>query len=150
MPVLGGSIIDSAKKDPLMSAGNWMIGAGAVVMFLGLCFLPAAMADQSDPALLAAGFCTFSVGSLLVAAGMYLKARMLQAGITPAHEPTGTKKVRGGCDLCKGDLPVIQCRVHQLHLCANCLGEHYDYRSCAYSPSTRRVAGKGVAKAHGA
>jgi hypothetical protein len=37
--------------------------------------------------------------------------------------------------------------VHQLHLCADCLGKHYDFRSCAYVPSTRRGV---TAKAHGA
>ena len=133
-----------------MNAGNWMIGVGGAAMFLGLCFVPAALGQQSDPALLAAGGCTFSMGALLISAGIYFKARMLQSGVTPAHEPVVARKVRGGCDLCKGDLPVIQCRVHQLHLCANCLGDHYDVRSCAYSPSTRRVVGKGIAKAHSA
>jgi hypothetical protein len=30
--------------------------------------------------------------------------------------------------------------VHEIHLCGNCLGDHYDFRSCAYVPSTRRTA----------
>ena len=133
-----------------MNAGNWMIGAGAVAMFTGLGFLPAFFLDQSDSALLATGASMFSLGALVVATGIYFKARMLQAGTLRAQEPVGAKRVRGGCDVCKGDLPVIQCRVHQLHLCSDCLGEHYDYRSCAYTPSSRRSTSKSMAKAHGA
>jgi len=43
--------------------------------------------------------------------------------------------------------------VHQVHLCADCLGQHYDLRSCTYVPSSRRLANKAaknMAKARGA
>lgn len=131
-------------------AGNWIIGVGVLGMVIGLCVLPAAAMDRADSNLLSLGATAFSLGALMTSSGMYLKARLLQAGIVASPEPAATKKVKNGCDLCRGEAPVIQCRVHQLHLCASCLGEHYDYRSCAYTPSTRRAATKGLAKAHGA
>lgn len=133
-----------------LQAGNWMIGMGTAGMLLGLCFIPAVVMDRSDTSLLALGACAFSLGTLMVATGIYVKARMLQAGLVPAPHAPSPKKVKGGCDLCHGDVPIIQCRVHQLHLCAACLGEHYDYRSCAYTPSTRRPSSKSMARAHGA
>ncbi len=37
-------------------------------------------------------------------------------------------------------------------MCADCLGQHYDFRTCSYVPSTRRTAAKtkNLAKARGA
>jgi ribosomal protein S14 len=127
-------------------ASGWAIIAGCFLMATGLCFLPAALGSHPDPAILGAGVCVFAFGALMAAGGFYLKARVLQAG-APA-EPAQPKRVRGGCDLCGTDSPVINCRVHQLHLCGECLREHYDFRSCVYVPSTRRpAASKPLARA---
>lgn len=133
-----------------LKAGNWIVGIGAASMLVGLCFVPAVAMDRSDTSLVALGACAFSLGALMVATGMYVKARMLQAGLVPSPQAATPKKVKGGCDLCHGDIAIIQCRVHQLHLCAACMAEHYDNRSCAYTPSTRRPSSKSMAKAHGA
>ena len=82
----------------------------------------------------------FGAGALMIAGGIYLKALVLG---TPAisNAPTSgsasNRKPRGGCDLCRNDIPTIHCRVHELHLCSTCMAEHYDARSCAYVPSTR-------------
>ena len=59
------------------------------------------------------------------AAGIYTKARVLQSTIA-SGEPrkkagTSSQRVRGGCDLCGTEAPVVQCKVHQLHLCGSCL-----------------------------
>jgi hypothetical protein len=129
-------------------AGNWLMAFGGVVILISLCFVPAIVGDRTDTSLLGAGASLFSFGALAVAAGTYLKAKLLQPAtaeiVLPARRP------RGGCDLCKGEAPVIQCKVHQLHLCPTCLAEHYDFRSCAYVPSTRGKVGKTLARAHGA
>ena len=131
-------------------SGNWMVAAGAFFLFLGLCVLAAGWGKSADPDQLIAGAGSFSVGALTVAAGIYLKARMLQSGASsPAavKEPV-SKRSRGGCELCATEAPVIQCKVHQLHLCGSCLEQHYDFRSCAYVPSTRaadKKTGKGMA-----
>ena len=87
-----------------------------------------------------------SLGSMIAASGIYLKARAIQpprrlSGAS-VESKNSTRRVRGGCDVCHGDLPVIHCKVHQVHLCANCLGRHYDFRSCAYAPSTRGAGAK--------
>ncbi len=121
--------------------GTWLIAIGAFIAFVGLCFLPAAFGPQADKNMLAAGAVVLSMGMLLMAAGLYVKARALEAGAEPASAASSGKRSRKtSCDHCGQEEPVIQCRVHQLHLCVGCLGTHYDFRSCAYVPSTRRGA----------
>src|SRR5713101_6974645 len=112
-------------------ASSLVVVAGCFLMLTGLCFLPAA---------LGADVCLFALGALVAAGGLYLKASALQAGAAAGPAKSQSKRVRGGCDLCGTDSPVVNCRVHQLHLCGGCVGEHYDFRSCVYVPSTRRTA----------
>jgi len=120
---------------------------GCALILLGLSFLPAAFSADHDQTILGAAICSVSFGALLISAGFYLKTRYLQttaAGPAKAQPRT----VRGGCDLCGTESPVIHCRVHQLHICGDCVGQHYDFRSCVYIPSTRRSgANKPLAKA---
>ncbi len=126
----------------MAKSSGWIISAGGFLMVLGLCFLPAAFGQHSDETILGAGVALFAFGTLLTAAGIYLKARMLQAELSkPSASKTQARRIRGGCDRCGTDSPVIHCRVHSLHICANCVAEHYDFRSCVYVPSTRRSAG---------
>jgi hypothetical protein len=120
--------------------GTWLIVIGAFIIFVGLCFVPAAFGPRPEKSLLGPGLAIFATGTLLVAAGLYLKARAL-AELTPAAASTNVKRARkSNCDRCGKNEPAVQCRVHQIHLCPDCLGEHYDFRSCAYIPSTRRGA----------
>jgi hypothetical protein len=120
---------------------NWIIAAGALMMIVGLCFLPSALGERPDADMLEIGACQFSLGALVVATGIYAKARALQLAIAsgePRKEPEASKqRVRGGCDLCGSEAPAVQCKVHQLHLCGTCLAQHYDVRSCSYVPTTR-------------
>jgi len=108
---------------------------GSSLMLLGLCFVPAALGENKDEAILGVGICAFAFGALIAASGLYLKAKVATAAGALNAPP---KAVRGGCDLCGSELPVIHCRVHGLHICGGCLGKHYDFRSCVYVPSTRR------------
>lgn len=127
-------------------AGNWIIIAGALGMVIGLACIPAAV---HDPTALSLGASLFSMGALMLSTGIYLKAKALSAS-TPESAPA--RRIRGGCEICQSGVPVITCKVHNLHLCADCLGEHYDFRSCAYVPTTRRQApkpAKAAAKAFG-
>ena len=118
-------------------ASGWAIVAGCFLMLIGLCFLPAAFGEHADMTMLGSGLGIFSIGTLTTAGGIYLKARALQSA--PATTPkTQTKRIRGGCDLCGTENPVIQCRVHQVHICGHCVARHYDFRTCAYVPSLRR------------
>ena len=120
---------------------NWMIAIGAVIVFLGICVLPAGLGENGDKELLGTAAAIFSLGILSIAAGIYLRAYSLQSisNTKSADAPTNSKRaIRGACDRCQTETPVIQCKVHQQHLCGTCLGEHYDFRSCVYSPSTRR------------
>ena len=121
--------------------GTWLMAMGALIAFVGLCFLPAAFGPGADKTMLGAGAVVVATGILLIAAGFYVKARSLGTEATLVSAPATTKLVRSksNCDQCGQDDPVIQCRVHQIHLCGACLGKHYDFRSCAYVPSTRRA-----------
>jgi hypothetical protein len=131
----------------LSRAANWLMVVGAVGALIGLCVLPSALGDHQDGNLLSVAALLLSLGALSVSAGFYMKARFLQKDVRSVKaEPA--RKIRGGCDLCGNEPPVIQCKVHQLHLCATCLTGHYDVRSCAYVPSLRRPAiktGKNIA-----
>jgi hypothetical protein len=101
--------------------------------------MPAAFGPDSDRTILGEGAVVIATGMLLIAAGFYVKARILGTVAAPAPPPASGKRNRKSiCDRCAQEEPVIQCRVHQLHLCADCLSKHYDFRSCAYVPSTRR------------
>ena len=136
--------------------GNWLIAVGAVGALIGILVLPAALGEHPDTSLLILGACGVSLGSMVAASGIYLKARAIQSpagpGGTSGESKNSTRRVRGGCDVCHGDLPVIHCKVHQVHLCADCLAQHYDFRTCSYVPSTRRIGAKAknIAKARGA
>lgn len=150
--------LSSAKKALKMSSqtGNWMIAVGALGVVVGLLMLPAALGEHIDTSLLVLGASAVSLGSLTAASGIFFKARATQSaatsGVTPGESKNSTRRVRGGCDICHGDLPVIHCKVHQVHMCPDCLGQHYDFRTCSYVPSNRRGAknSKNMAKARGA
>ena len=122
---------------------NWIIAVGAFLMFIGLCFLPEALGEHPDADMLEIGACQFSLGAIVVATGIYAKARIVQwaiaSGALPREAVVSNQRVRGGCDLCGTEAPVVQCKVHQLHLCGTCLAQHYDVRSCAFVPTTRTV-----------
>lgn len=118
---------------------------GAIIGVIGLSIMPAGLGPNSvDRNMLGLGATIFSMGALSIALGIYLKALSLKSvpGSKPAQ--SAARPIRGGCDRCHIEMPVIQCKVHQQHLCGNCLSEHYDFRSCAYAPSTRRL-GKAMA-----
>jgi hypothetical protein len=122
---------------------NLLIGLGAFGILAGLCLFPVAIGEHGDSSLLPMGACALSLGSLAVASGIYVKARTAQARTGTVTEPKAqAKRVRGGCDICRGDFPIIHCKVHQLHLCTDCMREHFDVRSCIYAPSTRGQAAK--------
>ena len=123
---------------------GWAIVSGCFLMVIGLSLVPAALGPHPDDSILGLGICTFSFGALAGAGGLYMKARAVQAG--PAAPKPQPKRIRGGCDLCGSETPVIHCRVHDVHVCGNCLADHYDFRSCAYVPSARRTASSKAAR----
>ena len=128
---------------------TWIIALGVAGMCVGLICIPAALHDKSDMSVLAFGAGLFSMGALMIGAGLYLKARAIT--LTACDQVPSTRRSRAGCDICHADAPIIDCKVHSLHLCSACLGDHYDFRSCAYVPTIRRAAAKpkAAAKAFG-
>ncbi|MGA9353558.1 MAG: hypothetical protein WBV46_07695 [Terriglobales bacterium] len=126
--------------------GNWMIAIGCFVAFAGLCTLPAAFGAQRDTALLSAGAMLFSTGMVLAASGFYMKARYLVES-EPSKNRTSGKGHRKVCDICANSESAIECRVHHLHICPDCLGKHYDFKSCAYVPAPRQTYARAKAQA---
>jgi len=122
--------------------GSLMLALGALIAVIGLVIIPAGLGqDSADHNLVGVGAAVFSMGALLAAMGIYLKSKALQSAGIKKSEPTDEKRpLRGGCDRCQVEMPVIQCKVHQQHLCGACLAEHYDFRSCVYSPTSRRAS----------
>jgi hypothetical protein len=125
--------------------GTWLIGIGCCIAFVGLFALPAALGPNPDKTLLGASMTALSAGMMLVAGGLYLKARSFPAKTAGGNGSQTKRGRKAACERCGKNEPVIQCRVHQLHLCGDCVGHHYDFRSCAYVPSTRRSTGKAAA-----
>jgi hypothetical protein len=125
--------------------GTWLIGIGGCIVFLGFCVVPAAFGPNPDKTLLSIAMTVLSAGMMLVAGGFYLKSRSFRAEAAGGTGSQTKRSRKATCDRCGKNEPAIQCRVHQLHLCGDCLGQHYDFRSCAYVPSTRRSTGKAAA-----
>lgn len=120
---------------------------GSCLMLVGLGLIPAAIGQGNDEGLRGAAIVSFAFGSLVCSLGLYLKSRISKS-TDSSVEKAAAKPARGGCELCGTEAPVILCRVHNLHICGDCVAKHYDFRSCVYVPSTRRSAPtKGVARA---
>lgn len=129
-----------------MKMSTLLMTGGCFIVFAGLCFIPAAFGPDPDRTMLGAGSMIIAMGLVLVAVSIYANARSLD--VDTGSGSTAKRNRKTNCDKCGEDEPVIQCRVHQLHLCGSCLAEHYDFRSCAYVPSTRRGAAKSTAAAY--
>jgi len=125
---------------------GWIIVGGCFLMLIGLVLLPAGFGSHPDESIRGLGICVFSLGAFIGAGGLYMKAQAVQTGPAVTAPKSQPKRVRGGCDLCGSETPVIHCRVHDIHVCGNCLADHYDFRSCAYVPSTRRTASSKAAR----
>jgi hypothetical protein len=126
--------------------GSLLLISGSFLMLLGVALVPAAFGQSHDQSILGSGICAMSFGALLCGGGFYVKGRFLQAA-SPAGIAVAQQR-SGGCDLCHSEVPAVLCRVHNLHICGDCLSGHYDFRSCVYVPSTRRAAtSKPIARA---
>jgi hypothetical protein len=133
-----------------------MIVLGALVGLAGLSLLPAGLGLRGDRSLVGFGATLFGLGMLVISSGIYLKALAVNSSAlaaAPTKEPrNSTQHSRTSCDRCHHEIPAVHCKVHQVHLCAGCLTEHYDFRTCVYVPSTRRlgskIAKRMAAKAH--
>jgi hypothetical protein len=140
-----------AQSTSKISTG--FIVAGAIMMFLALCTLPAALDKNADSALVGIAASLFSFGALIIAGGFYLKAHVLKGQVADATMPeSASLPRRGGCELCGNEAPVVKCKVHQLNLCGACLSRHYDYRSCSYVPASSGApvkAPRAMAKSRG-
>jgi len=116
---------------------NSMIGVGTVGIFLGFITMLSSRGEHPDSTILMIGACALSLGSLLTAGGMYVKTKYIQASLPAKTIGKAARRVRG-CDICRGEAPLIYCRTHQVNMCADCTGQHFDPRSCNYIPSAAR------------
>ncbi len=114
------------------------IALGAVIAAIGaICFL--ALLGKGQPeAIRAIGSACFSVGVLIMAAGVYLQARHLQGQSQPAaSKPKKTERL---CSSCNREPALVFCRVHVLRLCLACFEAHDDGSNCSYVPAKRATA----------
>ncbi len=118
--------------------GTWLIVAGSLIGVLGLTILPSALTSGEDKTLLNISVLALSFAMTAIAGGLYLKAKSFPTKAASPETENTKRSRKNSCDSCGKQEPAIQCRVHQLHLCPDCLAKHYDFRSCAYIPSTRR------------
>jgi hypothetical protein len=135
------------KNAMTSKVGSWIIAIGCFVAAAGLCTLPAALGAQRDTALLGAAAMLFSTGMVLAASGLYMKARSLAEAEPSKVRSGGGKGHRKVCDVCGHSESAIECRVHHVHICPDCIGKHYDFKSCAYVPATRQTYTKTKAQA---
>lgn len=132
-----------------LKIGSWMIAVGCFLAFAGLCFFPAALAKPRDLTVLGAGAMLFSTGMVLSALGLYIKARFWSEAEPSQLRTAGGRGKRKMCSQCGSQESAVECRVHHLHLCADCLGKHYDFKSCAYVPSVRQASPRARSHAGG-
>ena len=125
----------------MAKTGAWLIGIGCLIGLFGLTILPAALKSGEDKTILSLCVLTISFAMMVTSSGLYMKARS-HAGSSDSYSASAKRRGKANCDSCGKREPVILCRVHQLHLCSDCLATHYDFRSCAYVPSTRRGSAK--------
>jgi ribosomal protein S14 len=77
----------------------------------------------------------------LMSGGLYIKASLLKQQADLADTNSDARPAKANtCDRCGKKEAAVQCRVHQVQMCPECLREHYDSRSCTYIPSARRMA----------
>jgi len=113
---------------------NWLFALGALFAMGGLLLLPAGAGGEESA--LAGGAIMFSTGILIIALGLYLKARLLQAEVGQAPK---TQRKKDKCEACEAELASIRCSLHDIKLCTSCL-PHHDISSCTYVPLTRKAA----------
>ncbi len=117
-----------------------LIVVGVLIMLLGAAMLIGAYgAKTQDPAALSGGGSTFSVGVLMISAGLYTKSRATGA---PAAAAEAAKTEQPGgktrkCAVCGTAASVVRCTIHPVTLCAGCLAKH-DTVDCYYLPASRR------------
>ena len=120
---------------------NWLIAIGALISLLGSIFLLSGFSSPNkDENLLALGMAIFAVGTLMMAASFYFKARALPATADPGRTSSPAKRGAVNCNLCHNESAVVHCTMHKVLLCATCLREHYESRGCVYVPAFRKLA----------
>jgi hypothetical protein len=115
----------------VIAIGSLLAAAGAI------CFL--ALFGQGHPdTIRSVGSACFAIGVLIIATGVYLQARRLQAQFeVPISKSKKTERL---CSACNREPAIVFCRVHVLRLCLNCLEKHDDGTNCSYVPAKRATA----------
>jgi hypothetical protein len=112
-----------------------VIAIGSVLAVIGIiCFL-ALLGESQIETIRPIGSVCFSLGTLIIATGVYLQARRLQAQYEPPVSKN--KKVERLCSSCNRMPAVLFCRVHVLRLCSSCFEKHDDGIHCSFVPSKR-------------
>ena len=115
---------------------------GGCFATLGIIALLGSLGQSNRDLILSAGASSFSLGTLMVAAGFYLHSRRLKSQFEAASskEKRVDRKTEKICSVCNQEVAQVFCRLHVLRLCSNCLDRHDDGRNCLYVPAKRAAA----------
>lgn len=112
---------------------------GGLLSVAGVVSLIAALEQESHAeAMIPVGSALFSVGILIIAAGVYIGAQKLRSEYQVVA--LKSKKTDRLCSSCNREPAQVFCRVHVLRLCPECMDQHDDNKNCLYVPARRAAA----------
>jgi hypothetical protein len=124
------------------SKSTWVFLTGGTMMIAGLLLLASGLLTRNgDTSWIPTSLLVFSLGSLALAAGFYIRVRALESELRPSKEAQKLRndllRSNGACSLCGENPAVIRCTIHGAAVCPVCLSVH-DNTWCEYVPMGRR------------
>lgn len=103
---------------------------GGLLLVASLLMLPTLLAPHPDPQQVMASAGLFGGGAIVLAGGFYLRARTLMRRL----EKLTTEQAQGAvkCSVCQTMAAIVVCRMHEVKLCAACIGRHDLVQLCSY------------------
>jgi hypothetical protein len=112
----------------MMAAGLFLLASGALTR-------------NGDTSLIPTSSLVFSLGSLALAAGFYVRVRALENELRPSKEAQKLRndlfRTYGACSMCGDNPAMVRCTVHGAAVCPMCMTVH-DNTWCEYVPMGRR------------
>lgn len=112
---------------------------GSILAAIGIvCYVSTIGQPSHSEPIVATASTFFSMGILVIAAGLYWQGRRLQG--EHQQQTIQVKKTDRLCSVCNRESAQVFCRVHVLRLCPNCIDKHDDGKNCLYVPARRAAA----------
>jgi len=124
----------------MQKLGTTLLIFGSGLVFFAIIFAPTAIGASADPSALSIVGGTFSLGTLIVAAGLYLRAKVMAAQNEILNAKLRPRKTGERCGMCEIAPALLWCTQHQAKICPACLASH-DSSSCTYVDISRKAVG---------